>query len=707
MKFFLTILLFPSIFWNILSEKTFNAKKINTLSKHKILERIKEKYRKLEYTGESMDSDNIEDSTDYESLDSSELPDNSTEIIRPTNDNKNASIQIMSFANVNKTKEQIQFNVFFYFLAKKIVHTILLPIKITYSQKKRNLQFESYEEPTTNSTCTIKNKSLVGQEGIGNIIDYNCEVNTTKEEEVEKVSLDIETPLITGDEKGITTELIDFSEVNFNGNSAQESTNIIENAPQVSNVVVLKETEVDFPVQISYFRLFGTPSPTGSLTKDEKMNITFLNDSNGEKKTITYQCFIKEIEPKSSIECDTQNNPINSTIQDFHLSSGFTNSKTMLTIEMKNWENNNTSIKTPISDNNKKENITADQDPEIVDVNTPISSEKKDDNKKANIQFNSFANYTRDNKNKKISFKTFFYFFKRTIVKNIIFRLRVNYLKPLRNLQQETIAESIPCECNIINETLVDIEASGNITGFNCEATTLEDANLTKVVINTDIPMIIKSGSGRSQTIEFDDINFNGISSSQSENIQDIKNISNSGFLEDAEVEMPIHINYFKISGKLNPENLLNKGDVIPITFLDNTYDLKSLKEYQCTITQITPKCTMECDTRNQPITSTIQNFHLSSGISNSNNLLTIQMKNWENNNTPIESNINIESASTKNRKNSGGLTKGAIAGIVIACVAVVAAVIITILMCRKTTPVPLASNMNSANSYFESVQKF
>ena len=71
-----------------------------------------------------------------------------------------------------------------------------------------------------------------------------------------EVSLDLETPLITEDENGIATELIDFSEVNFNGNSAQESTNIIENAPQVSNVVVLKETEVDFPVQINYFRLF-------------------------------------------------------------------------------------------------------------------------------------------------------------------------------------------------------------------------------------------------------------------------------------------------------------------------------------------------------------------------------------------------------------------------------------------------------------------
>ena len=216
--------------------------------------------------------------------------------------------------------------------------------------------------------------------------------------------------------------------------------------------------------------------------------------------------------------------------------------------------------------------------------------------------------------------------------------------------------------------------------------------------------MIIINGSGESQTIEFNNINFNGYSSSQSENLQNILNVSRSGTLEDTEVKLPPRLNYFRLTGTLNPADLLEKDEEFPVTFLEYSYGEKTHREYKCKVTQTEPKCSMECDTRNQTITSTIQDLHLSSGISNSNNLLTIKMNNWENNDTLIETKINTESTLIRNRKNSGGLTNGAIAGIIIACAAGIAAVIITFIISKKaTTTNDPRESKSDLNMYSES----
>ena len=48
----------------------------------------------------------------------------------------------------------------------------------------------------------------------------------------------------------------------------------------------------------------------------------------------------------------------------------------------------------------------------------------------------------------------------------------------------------------------------------------------------------------------------------------------------------------------------------------------------------------LECDTKDKQIKSTIKDMHLSKVTSDKNNLLVIQMKNWEANNTLIETPI-------------------------------------------------------------------
>ena len=692
MKSLLQILFLCSIFWNISPDTASNRKVIDILKEKGFFKKIKENYRKLEGTDQSIDE--YSDSSWEEIIDFN----GTTNVTELVDDNKSASIQILSFANYEQIEQQIQFDVFVYYLNRVIAKYIVMPLKIKYSKRIRNLEQEIIEE-YIDTNCTIQNESLIGQEGTGDIIDYNCQANTSTESVIQTASIVTDRPLI------IDNETVSLKEVNFNGNSSEESINIQECTQKVLKAGVLKRTEVEFPVQINYIRLGGTLSPPGLFKKDEKINMTFLNYFNGKRDKNTYECFAKEINPKCIIECNTENQPINSTIHYFHISTGYIGSYGLLTIDMNNWENNNTSIETPIRDNRKNENITADEEAFIVDEKAPFSKiAKKYDNKKAPFQINFFSNFIRDNQKRSINFKSFFYFLNRKIANIIFFRLRVTYSRNLRNLQQEANAESIPCECTIIDEDLVDKEGKGDITSFDCSATTLTNSNLDNVAINTDIPMIIIDGSEESQTIEFNNINFNGYSSSQSENLQNILNVSKSGTLEDTEVKLPPRLNYFRLTGTLNPADLLEKDEEFPVTFLEYSYGEKTHREYKCKVTQTEPKCSMECDTRNQTITSTIQDLHLSSGISNSNNLLTIKMNNWENNDTLIETKINTESTLIRNRKNSGGLTNGAIAGIIIACAAGIAAVIITFIISKKaTTTNDSRESKSNLNMYSES----
>jgi len=75
---------------------------------------------------------------------------------------------------------------------------------------------------------------------------------------------------------------------------------------------------------------------------------------------------------------------------------------------------------------------------------------------------------------------------------------------------------------------------------------------------------------------------------------------------------------------------------------------------------------------------------------SNSDYSLTLYVKNWQNTDTQIitgKYNTNDPSNNIMYRKDSSGLSGGAIAGIVIACVVVLAAASIAAIMLRKPTP--------------------
>ena len=657
MKYKLTVLLFCSLFLNFISSKPLKSK-------------ITRKLEEIDTV--------IETEEPYSG--------NTTNTIQ----NKSTSIQIISFANYEREKEQIKFDVFFYFLGRKIAKSILFKLGIIYSNNLRHLQGNSIE-----TECLIKNKNLIDKEGNGEIIDYDCNAKVDQNANLEKVYLDKESPLTVVNDNG-AKESINFNEVNFNGDANEESTNILE-SKNLNKTGSLDSSEVESPVQINYLRIYGTPNPNDLLTKGEVFNVTFLNNSNGVGIPIIYQCNVIQVESKWGIECDTKNKPINTTIKDLHLSTG-SNSNKLLVIQMNNWENNNTVIKSPIPSSTAKENSTADEPAKVINANTPVSTQSKSiDNKYSNFQITKFANYNRNNLNKLIKFNTYFYYLSSTIAKDIIFRLRVTYLKQFRNLQLETNAESISSICTLNNGNLADQKGTEIIVEYNCQAETLTSSNLQSVEINTDIPMIVKDKNGNSKNYNFTNVNFNGNSTNESKNlILNNIQIKNSGSLTNAEIELPVQRNYFRISGTLKPSNLLSQKENITLTILDRSSGVNTPTQYDCTTTQITPKCILQCDTKIQPIKSTNYDIHLSNGISDTNNnLLVIQMKEWENNEDIFET-PSSPISNNKVRSKSSGLSKGAIAGIVVACVAVVAAVIILAFMIRKRNPPMQYLNTNS-----------
>ena len=368
-------------------------------------------------------------------------------------------------------------------------------------------------------------------------------------------------------------------------------------------------------------------------------------------------------------------------------------------IEIDTSTNSTTSNETS-TNSTEKENIAANDTAIEVEPNAQVSKEAKNlDNKKSSVQINRFANYKRNSN--KINFDTFFYLTKENItsITSIFFRIIVNYTdtNSLRILDDSVKAESDPTNCTINKSSLTGQTGSEKLVEFNCEATTItQKENLDNVELDTDIPMIIFYENGTSETLSFNKVNFNGNSSIDAKALQSIKTVSQSGILEDAEVELPVQNNYFKLYGTLNPSNLFSANDKIPLSILTKTDGKKGQKTFNCTVTQTSPQCELQCDTETQPIKSRIQDMHLSEGITDSNKLLTIKMKNWKNNVTAIETPTEYNGLSYK-KSDSSGLSTGAIVGIIVAGVAVLVAVsIVTIVLKSRTKPPMETLNNNS-----------
>ena len=687
MKFLFVILLFSSIFGNIISNADFKKRpKKNIFNKNNKIQKLISKANPIK----SQKNKEINSSKRI-------LEENTKEI-----DNKIAKVQIIKFYNyTNDTKnKKIEFNILYYFFSdQKIPIQTKFNIIITHENNKISPQ-------DTDATCDLINKDFEGELGIENITSYRCTADT-KIDMIKGVKINTSIPmeLIYKDKKN--NKKIDFKNITFNGNSSQESDNIQENTIKSKDLVEL--TDVQFVKYYrNYFIINGRIDSPYIITNNENISMSFININKNQTDCKEYNCTykIRTNQNLIDLECDTENNPINTTIKYLHLSSGIYLGDIILVIKMK--DVNDLQIELPIK-NESKFNITADYPPFDIDENPQISNEsKKIDFNGAPLQIVKFYNYTYEEKISSIKFISDFYFSGKKIAKDIIFRLNVFYSNSrLRRLDS---AESIQSKCSIRDEdiNMTYFIGNGKIYNYTCQATPNRNFGIKNVSINTDIPMIFV-GIDNTESIDFRYINFNGNSSYESQNLNGIRNITKKVELKKAQIFI-VNRNYFQIGGVLNNNETIKDNETLKMVFTNNTKDEKKLCEYNCTASIKLDGVTtvLTCDTEKYPINTTLKDIHLSSGISmkNNNNLITLKMKNWNNSDTKIDS-ITSGKSTRKYHPDSGGLSAGALVGIIISIVVVLAAVVITILVViRKPTPAPEKNINNSSVNKFESTDK-
>jgi hypothetical protein len=193
----------------------------------------------------------------------------------------------------------------------------------------------------------------------------------------------------------------------------------------------------------------------------------------------------------------------------------------------------------------------------------------------------------------------------------------------------------------------------------------------------------VQNGKEVYDSLDFSEINFNGNSSEESQSLQqNTKTISSTVSLKDAEAS--VDKTTLKLKGTFDPSNKLTTGTIVPLSILTETsHGDNENVEYDCTVKSTSPG-ELDCDTSSYPLKTTVQNLHLSTGTTSDNTLVTVYMKDYNRNSTDI---ITTGSNRYTYNKSSSGLSGGAIAGIVIACIAVLLAASIAAIMLRKPAP--------------------
>ena len=327
-----------------------------------------------------------------------------------------------------------------------------------------------------------------------------------------------------------------------------------------------------------------------------------------------------------------------------------------------------------------------------VEASKPIGKPNKNDNNKAPVQFSKFHGFKKPKRKGPgpVNFNVYFYFFGIPIPKFVVLRLRINYVGGRLRSLQNAVAESARTDCTVKDPSLAGKTLSkeeGQNVNFDCEANaTLGDASTASYSLNTDIPLTLVNADGKTETIGFDDVNFNGDTGDAATNIEEGSVPEIKAVITIKEAEAFFEGYFFKIIGNCSKSrrlrNLLEEGGQVEMDF-KNEED--TVKKYQCTINGITTeneKSELSCDTASDPLRTNVGKVHLSSGSSTDGTLVSIEMNNPDSNSTLL-----VPANNRYYSKSSSGLSGGAIAGIVIACVVVLAAASIAAILLRKPSP--------------------
>ena len=236
----------------------------------------------------------------------------------------------------------------------------------------------------------------------------------------------------------------------------------------------------------------------------------------------------------------------------------------------------------------------------------------------------------------------------------------------------------------------------GESPNYYCEANTQNDPKDAQVAINTDVDIAYSNPNGSFEYLSFDEIGFNGNSSEEASNLQQsTEEIPQFAVLKNGDILDDGDRYTLRIKGTIQQKRVFEVKDNVTMNF-ENLYKDgdDNIEPYECTINSTDPFI-LNCDTSRHAIRTSLHSLHLSSGVMNISvtrrraeetvlqRLLMIEMEKYNN----TETFDYYTKSSNKYKKNSSGLSGGAIAGIVIACVVVLVAASIAAIMLRKPSP--------------------
>ena len=345
---------------------------------------------------------------------------------------------------------------------------------------------------------------------------------------------------------------------------------------------------------------------------------------------------------------------------------------------------------TYISDLPKEaENTTAEPETFTGDYKLPPAISTTSFNETTNtdssvaLQVRKFHKFEK--KNKSIKFGLFLYYLNMPIAETVIMRLAIKYnTRRLRSLQSDQITgESTPTTCQIKNDfrNRIGKNGDGENIDYDCTAqTSVDTSKIQNVVLDPTMPMVV----GKS-AISFNDVEFTEDSKDGTQNLLDISSVP-SGILDETTASM--FDNKLIIKGILKPSDTLNQNQNFDLEL----YDLSNneMKTVSCKVNEIktnSGSCTIECDTVKTPLSTNLGNLTLAKSSNPEKLYLKINTDKSKDQNQLITSE-SINNSNVLSNKSSSGLSGGAIAGIVIACVAVLAAASFIAICLRRPKPV-------------------
>jgi hypothetical protein len=233
-----------------------------------------------------------------------------------------AGIQIMKFHNFDAKANNIKFGVFFFFLNRPIAMFVRFRLRVTKNARRlRNLDDDEPEAESVPTECKLQDEKLVDTVvETGKKVDYNCNATTDKiDASKSNITLNTDVDMEVEDKSGKTSS-VDFRDVNFKGNSSEESSSLQEATNDAEKDVDLKDVELVNKDKNS-FTLKGTAEPKGNINKGEKFD--FLVSSNGKEQQVPVTCEVTNTNKdngETTLLCSGEN--LDSKIKDFNGISG-------------------------------------------------------------------------------------------------------------------------------------------------------------------------------------------------------------------------------------------------------------------------------------------------------------------------------------------------------------------------------------------------